>query len=119
MKARLFVALAVLFLAAVPGSRPELGSGGDFEGIVRDATGGVLPGATLVLTNVETGVERTSGRRTTTGRYRIPAVPAGAYTLDGVARRLRHRAASGPDARGGPGADGGHHPAAGRRDARK
>ena len=38
-----------------------------FEGIVRDSTGGGLPGATLVLTNVETGVERTLGDQRRTG----------------------------------------------------
>ena len=72
-----------------PRRRP---SAGDFEGTVRDSTGGVLPGATLVLTNVETGVERTSVTNEV-GRYRIPAVPAGSYTLkvslDGFATMQR------------------------------
>jgi hypothetical protein len=81
----LFLALACL---GVLPAGAQNASGGDFGGTVRDTTGGVLPGATLVLTNVETGVERTSVTNET-GRYRIPAVPAGAYkltvSLDGFA----------------------------------
>ncbi len=66
----------------------QTASGGDFEGVVRDSTGGVLPGATLLLTNTETGVERSTVTNEV-GRYRIPAVPAGSYrltaSLDGFA----------------------------------
>ncbi len=81
MKARLIVALAVLFLAAAPPALAQNSVGGDFEGVVRDATGGVLPGATLVLTNVDTGVARTTVTNET-GRYRMAAMPAGAYRLE-------------------------------------
>ncbi len=84
----LFILLTCLTLLTPTMARSQTASGGDFEGIVRDATGGVLPGATLVLTNVDTGVERASVTNET-GRYRIPAVPAGAYrmavSLDGFA----------------------------------
>ena len=58
----------------------QTAAAGDVSGTVRDSTGGVLPGATLVLANIETGVERTSVTNET-GRFRIPAVAAGAYTL--------------------------------------
>lgn len=86
---RTFLA-AVIVLLPLTGSTvlAQTASGGDFEGIVRDATGGVLPGASLVLTNVDTGVERTTITNEA-GRYRIPAVAAGAYrltvSLDGFA----------------------------------
>jgi len=83
------LALLVLLAGGFPGlAHAQNSVGGDFEGTVRDATGGVLPGATLVLTNVETGVARTTITNET-GRYRMPAVPAGAYrievSLDGFA----------------------------------
>ncbi len=85
------LAVALLGLGALPAAA-QTAAAGDFEGTVRDATGGVLPGATLVLTNIETGVERTSVTNEI-GRYRIPAVPAGAYTLkvslDGFATMQR------------------------------
>jgi hypothetical protein len=82
--------LAFVFLCSlgVLPARAQTAFGGDIEGIIRDSTGGVLPGATLVLANVETGVERTSVTNET-GRFRIPSVPAGAYkltvSLDGFA----------------------------------
>jgi hypothetical protein len=82
------VFLLALLCLVVPPAHAQNAAGGDFQGTVRDATGGVLPGATLVLTNVETGVERTSVTNEV-GRYRIPAVPAGSYrlavSLDGFA----------------------------------
>jgi hypothetical protein len=72
----------------VPPVHAQTSAGGDISGVVRDTTGAVLPGVTLVLTNVETGIERTSVTNAT-GRYRIPSVPAGAYkltvSLDGFA----------------------------------
>lgn len=52
----------------------------DIEGIVRDSTGAGLPGATLVVKSVATGVERRSVTGPE-GRYRIPALPVGEYTL--------------------------------------
>ena len=73
------VFLALSALGTLPGYA-QTSAGGDFGGVVRDSSGGVLPGATLVLTNVDTGVARTAVTNET-GRYRIPAVPAGAYTL--------------------------------------
>ncbi len=72
--------LLALFCFAAPPADAQNASGGDFQGIVRDTTGGVLPGVTIVLTNTETGVERNSVTNEV-GRYRIPAVPAGSYTL--------------------------------------
>ncbi|HOG28637.1 MAG TPA: TonB-dependent receptor, partial [Vicinamibacterales bacterium] len=90
-----FIGLALAAVLVGAGALPaaaQTAAGGDFEGTVRDATGAVLPGATLVLTNVDTGVERASVTNEI-GRYRIPAVPAGAYTLrvslDGFATMQR------------------------------
>lgn len=78
--AGLCLILALTTVSAVP-AIAQTASAGDVEGTVKDSTGGVLPGATLVLTNVDTGIARTSVTNEI-GRYRIPAVPAGAYTLE-------------------------------------
>ncbi len=74
------VCVFALSCAFAPQGYAQTAAAGDVSGTVRDSTGGVLPGATLVLVNIETGVERTSVTNET-GRFRIPAVPAGAYTL--------------------------------------
>lgn len=52
----------------------------DLQGTVTDAAGGVIPGATLVVTNLETQVSRT-GATNSLGRYRFPALPVGSYDL--------------------------------------
>ena len=50
------------------------------EGIVTDPSGGVVPAATVTITNEATGVTQT-GSTTTAGLYRFPALPGGYYTL--------------------------------------
>ncbi len=53
---------------------------GTIEGTVLDASGGVLPGVTITVTNVDTGALRvvvTNER----GLYRAPLLPLGAYSL--------------------------------------
>jgi len=50
------------------------------EGTVTDSTGGVLPGATVTLTNEETGVTH-NGVTTDAGYYRFPALGGGIYTV--------------------------------------
>jgi len=53
---------------------------GQFEGTVRDSSGAVLPGATVTVTNQETGLTRvavTSGD----GFYRLPGLSPGVYSV--------------------------------------
>ena len=55
----------------------------DLAGVVRDATGGVLPGATVTATNVATSQARstvTDGE----GRFLLPALVPGTYDLAGT-----------------------------------
>ncbi len=56
------------------------GSVGTLNGTVLDTTGAVIPGATVTVTNIATGVEN---RTTTTsaGAYTLPYLPPGTYTL--------------------------------------
>jgi outer membrane receptor protein involved in Fe transport len=54
--------------------------GGSVQGVVSDATGAVLPGAIVVIRNVETG----DAREVTTdaeGRYIVPVLPPGEYQV--------------------------------------
>ena len=50
------------------------------KGVAKDQTGAVLPGATVTVTNVETGLVR-SAATDRSGFYRLPPVPAGTYTV--------------------------------------
>src|SRR5690606_9201031 len=49
-------------------------------GVVTDSTGGVIPGATVTLTNINTAVERTA-LTGDTGGYAFSSVPVGTYRL--------------------------------------
>lgn len=49
-------------------------------GSVQDVTGAVVPAADIVLTNLNTGVEQRT-RTDDAGRYAIPSVPLGSYSL--------------------------------------
>jgi hypothetical protein len=72
-------AIFILVLAAVP-SFSQVLDRGELSGTVRDETGASLPGVTVTVTHVETGLTRvvtTDG----TGRYRAPLLPVGGYTI--------------------------------------
>ncbi|HEY7700099.1 MAG TPA: carboxypeptidase-like regulatory domain-containing protein, partial [Vicinamibacteria bacterium] len=59
---------------------PQVLDRGELSGTVHDETGASLPGVTITITHVETGLTRvvtTDG----TGRYRAPLLPVGAYTI--------------------------------------
>ncbi|HWQ00224.1 MAG TPA: carboxypeptidase regulatory-like domain-containing protein [Vicinamibacterales bacterium] len=49
-------------------------------GLVRDNTGGVMPGVVVTARNQETGLTRTA-TTDANGEYRLPALPPGVYTL--------------------------------------
>ena len=56
------------------------GAGASIDGIVKDQQGGVLPGVTATLRNLDSGVTRTSTTEPD-GRYRFLALPPGRYHL--------------------------------------
>jgi hypothetical protein len=75
--------LMALVLAGVLGltaSAAGQGAGGVISGTVRDAQGGALPGVSLTLRNVESGVTRTSLSEAN-GTYRLPGLQPGRYEL--------------------------------------
>jgi hypothetical protein len=50
------------------------------RGIVTDAQSAILPGATVTVTNTETGLTRSTVTNTS-GEYRIGGLPSGQYDL--------------------------------------
>src|SRR5215470_620099 len=55
-------------------------SSGDIKGTVTDSTGAVLPGATVTVVNIDTGVER-SAISDSTGNYRFFLLPPAEYEV--------------------------------------
>ena len=83
--------LALMLLPAPLVAQARL-TGADLRGTVADATGAVLPGATVTVVNVETGLVRTAVTDGD-GRYLVPALPPGTYrvsaALDAFATSVR------------------------------
>ena len=76
----------ILLAAAIPGAAQTLTS--RVEGTVQDETGGVIPGASVTMTAVDTGVVRetvTNDR----GLYLFPQVPPGAYRVEAALAGFR------------------------------
>src|SRR5215470_776402 len=76
------IGLCVLVLLSLSVTAYPQGTTAVISGIIRDQTGAVLPGVSIQITNRDTGVSRA----TTTdeaGRYRVPALDAGTYTVQG------------------------------------
>src|SRR2546427_1596054 len=71
--------LAVL-IVAVPTSSAGQNIGATLQGLITDAQKAVLPGVTVTITNVDTGVSRTSVTDNT-GWYRAAALMPGTYEL--------------------------------------
>jgi hypothetical protein len=75
----LFLLLAAAVLVAAPLASAQAVSG-TILGNVRDATGAVLPGVTVVVTNDATGLTRTLVTDAQ-GEFTAPSVPTGTYTV--------------------------------------
>jgi carboxypeptidase family protein len=72
--------LLAVCLLGVAASAMAQATGGVVVGTVADAQGAVLPGATVTLRNVETGVVRTVVTEGS-GEYRLAGLPSGRYDL--------------------------------------
>jgi hypothetical protein len=75
----LMCAVILLSLPAAALAQAQAANG-NIEGVVRDASGGVLPGVTVTVTNTGTGVERSSVANEN-GVYRILLLPLGTYQV--------------------------------------
>ncbi|MEO8502563.1 MAG: TonB-dependent receptor [Acidobacteriota bacterium] len=71
----------VLCLLALPGMVVAQSTGGDLNGKVVDANKAPLPGVTVTATNKDTGLKR-SDTTGADGGFRMPSLPAGAYTVN-------------------------------------
>ena len=96
MKTRVLnILLFVCLLAAcLPSLMAQTAATGSLQGTVTDASGAVIPNATVTLTSADTGQERTS----TTGgdgTYRFPLLPPGAYKLKFAANGFKGAEATG------------------------
>jgi len=59
-------------------------TGADLDGSVVDESGGVMPGATITVTNTATNLTRTATTNAQ-GRYIVPALPPGTRAPTGSA----------------------------------
>lgn len=75
---RTLVLFAALCAIAVPVSAQT--GRGTITGVVTDTSAGVLPGATVTVTNVETGVEYATVSNDR-GLYTVPNLPPGTYSV--------------------------------------
>src|SRR5258708_12759676 len=74
------IAVAIL-LAVAPGAFPQAAAiNGQIEGTVTDATGAVVPGATVGIANTDTGFKR-EVRTDDSGFFRFTVLPLGTYEL--------------------------------------
>jgi hypothetical protein len=75
------VALAALGFAAVPVVHAQSQAvNASIEGVVKDTTGAVVPGATVTVTNIDTGSQRVV-TTDSSGLYRAVLLPLGTYRV--------------------------------------
>src|SRR5262249_7084525 len=70
--------IAILAFASSPAFAQ--GSSAVISGAVHDATGGVIPGATVTAKHIESGLTRTV-QTNETGDYKMPSLPVGPYEV--------------------------------------
>ena len=75
---RLLIAFFILAIVVHPSAAQT--PSGEISGLVTDASGSVLPGVRVTLTNAATNAVRLT-QTNETGSYVFPAVPPGTYTL--------------------------------------
>ena len=75
---------AALLLAGlmIPAHASAQVSTGTVTGTVKDGQGGVIPGATVTLTNERQGTALAPAVTSSTGDYVFPNVPTGTYTVE-------------------------------------
>src|SRR2546427_6793094 len=87
IQSRVFVVVCCLLLFT-SGPAYSQAPTATISGIVRDQTGAVLPGVSIQVINRETGGVRTA-ITDEAGRYRVPALEAGTYAIEGTLPGVR------------------------------
>lgn len=77
---RALCAALLSVVLAVPAYAQSTATNGSIEGTIVDASGGVLPGVTVTITNTDTGAERTVVTNEK-GLYRAPLLSLGSYRV--------------------------------------
>ncbi|MGH9524498.1 MAG: carboxypeptidase regulatory-like domain-containing protein [Terriglobales bacterium] len=77
---RAVAAVLVLLLVSCALTFGQATATASLTGTVSDATGAVLPGATVTITNQQNGIKRTA-TSSSTGDYRFDSLPPGSYTV--------------------------------------
>src|SRR5262245_30124668 len=72
--------VAILFLGATASAASAQITAATISGTIKDATGGVLPGADIVARNVDTGISRATVSNTD-GAFTLPGLPPGKYEV--------------------------------------
>jgi len=70
----------LLVVSAAPALAQSQAANGAIEGTVRDSSGGVLPGVTVEIVNIDTGTQRIAVTNES-GLYRAVLLPLGTYRL--------------------------------------
>jgi hypothetical protein len=81
MSRTLLSLVVALLLAVSPGSGSALTGAGTIAGVVRDSSGGAIPGATVHIVNEDTGVGVDA--ITIQGAYRAAELAPGRYRVGG------------------------------------
>lgn len=79
-RVRHLMAVVLACLLGLAASAAAQGAGGVIAGTIKDAQGGALPGVSVTLRNVESGVVRSTVSEGN-GTYRLPGLPPGRYGL--------------------------------------
>src|SRR5690348_14242076 len=77
--------IALVLCAIVLFAQTPLGT---VTGLATDASGGVVPDASVTLTSIQTGVKRTAATNSS-GAYTFPNLPPGSYRLAAEAKGFR------------------------------
>ena len=82
-------------LLAFAAAAAAQGTNGVITGAIADPQGGVLPGVTVTVRNVETGIVRTAVTETD-GQFRVPALPSGTYDVTAELQGFQSSEIKGP-----------------------
>jgi len=77
MKSLALIVAVILAVASVPAQQPQ----GALTGVVRDASGMVLPGVTVEVTGPNPGAKSHVVVTDTQGRYNLSDLPPGSYAV--------------------------------------
>src|SRR5436190_2004507 len=83
-----FVCCVFVLLLASTNAWAQAGATAQISGVVKDPSGGVLPGVSVTATQTDTGLRRDATTETD-GSYVIPNLPAGPYRLEATLQGFR------------------------------